>query len=129
MRRTRFVRPNTRQSTLVSSSVIMASPAVAEGVQPRRYDYVESGTWALNPDGTASIDIGDDHHTVLTPFEFALLGQDLYRLISHENYVSSLSGLLMIYPFFWWTLGAQWTADTSDVCLEPPVPNWFTGGL
>ena len=100
MRRTRFARPNTRQSNLVASSIIMASPAVAEGAQPRRYDYVETGTWALNPDGTASIDIGDDRHTVLTPFEFALLGQDLYRLISHENYVSSLSGLLISFVLF-----------------------------
>ena len=64
----------------------------------------------------------------MTPFEFALLGQDLYRLISHENYVSSLSGLLISFVlFFWWTLGAQWTTDTPDVCLEPPVPDWFTG--
>ena len=86
MRRTRFARPNTRQSTLVSARH-MASPAVAEGVQARRYDYVETGTWALNPDGTASIAISDDRYSVLTPFEFALLGQDLYRLISHENYV------------------------------------------
>ena len=100
MRRTRFARLNTRQSNLVASSIIMASPAVAEGAQPRRYDYVETGTWALNPDGTASIDIGDDRHTVLTPFEFALLGQDLYRLISHENYVSSLSGLLISFVLF-----------------------------
>ena len=83
--------------------------------QERHYEYVEPQNWLLNPDGTATIRINGGSEEVLTPSQFALLGEDLYRLIYSGDLMPAL-GLLL--P---WIFVGGYSADTTPPTAPNPI--------
>jgi len=91
------------------------TPSYANQLQERHYEYVEPKNWLLNPDGTATIRINGISEEVLTPSQFALLGEDLYRLMYSGDLMPAL-GLLLPWIFF----GGD-SADTTPPTAPNPI--------